>query len=463
MNIRRISLRSMFWYMVKRIWIILLCAVCCGALLAGYKYMKDKKSADSKVSDDGSGLTDQERQDVENSASQYKYQLETEAYLTESPLMKMNPKKEPQILVEYLIRMDYAGDSSAQKFYTDGVIENTYLQMLRAYINDGMYLPDLVKVDSTYDGFGYIKELVWCNNSGGGEFTLGVIAYDPYPNLAADVRKVTEAYMAELMEKEKGLSITAVKEGSYSIYDSTTDTAQKNAVSNMVTYRKAVANAYNNFSAEQQAYFWNLVGGKKTESAEKTKVGFSKKFAAVGVVLGFAGGIFLLIIMLYLSPKHASPADYTENAGLRSFGMVYLPGKGGWTLKKELKGSLFPSNEESVNYAALRIGTYCKAHEISDLAVLSSAGTKKVEQAVEKLGKALKKESITLHSTEHVAEDSKALQELLKVKKCIFLEELHGGSRMKQQELLQFCRENEVEVIGALGVTELMLGDTAKA
>ena len=94
MNIRRISLRSMFWYMVKRIWIILLCAVACGALLAGYKYMKDKKSANSKVSDDGSGLTDQERQDVENSAAQYKYQLETEAYLSESPLMKMNPKKE---------------------------------------------------------------------------------------------------------------------------------------------------------------------------------------------------------------------------------------------------------------------------------------------------------------------------------------------------------------------------------
>ena len=463
MNIRRISLRSMFWYMVKRIWIILLCAVACGALLAGYKYMKDKKSANSKVSDDGSGLTDQERQDVENSAAQYKYQLETEAYLSESPLMKMNPKKENQTLVEYQVRMDYAGDSSERKFYTDGVIENTYLQLLRAYINDSMFVTDIVDLNSVYEGFNYIKELVWCNNSGGGEFTLGVITYESFPDLAADVRKVTEAYMDELMTKEQGLSITAVKEGSYSIYDSATDTAQKNAVSNMVTYRKAVSNALNSFSTEQQAYFWNLVGGKKSESTEKAKVGFSKKFTAVGIVLGFAGGIFLVIIMLYLSPKHASPADYAENAGLRSFGMVFLPGKGAWTVRKEMKGSLFPTNEESINYAALRVGTYCKAHEISDLAVLSSAGTEHVERAAEELGKALKKEGITLRSTEHVAEDSKALRELLMVKRCIFLEELHGGSRMKQQELLQFCKENEVDVIGALGVAELTLGDTAKA
>ena len=464
MNTRRINLRSLFWYMVRRFWVIIICAVCFGALLAGYSYLKAKAENSEVVLDDGSELTAQEKQEVENSASQYKYQKETEVYFAESPLMHLNPKSEPQVIVEYKILLDPSKRTEGDIESTDGTIENTYLQLLRAYINDGMYIIDMDKKGSTYTDLSFIKELVWCNNSGGGEFTLGVIPYEKYPDLVKDVREVTEAYMDDLQKMEPGLSIEAVKEGTHNFYDATTDTAQKNAVSNMVTYRKAVASAYKSFTEQQQAYFWNLVGEERPEDElEETGSGISLKLIAVGVILGFAGGIFILIIMLYLSPKHASPEDYAENFGLRSFGMMFLPGKAKWGMKKELEGKTFRTNEESVKYAALRVGTYCKAHDIKDIAVLCSIGTEKMEQAVAALKKALAKEEITLHPTEHVAKESAALAELLKVKKCIFIEELHGGNRIKQLELLKFCKENEIEVLGALGVAELTLSEGGKA
>ena len=85
--------------------------------------------------------------------------------------------------------------------------------------------------------------------------------------------------------------------------------------------------------------------------------------------------------------------------------------------------------------------------------------TDSIEKAAASLGQALSKNGIKLHLTESLATDSKALSELLSVKKSIFLESLHGGNRQKMAELLQFCKENEVEVIGALGVAELTLGN----
>ena len=71
MNIRRISLKSLWYYLLRRFWIILIFALAFGALLGGYKYYKDKKAADaaSEISD-GSDLTEPEKIAVENATMQ---------------------------------------------------------------------------------------------------------------------------------------------------------------------------------------------------------------------------------------------------------------------------------------------------------------------------------------------------------------------------------------------------------
>ena len=122
------------------------------------------------------------------------------------------------------------------------------------------------------------------------------------------------------------------------------------------------------------------------------------------------------------------------------------------------KDALFATNEESIRYAAVRIGGYCEKHGITELTCLSSRSSELVEKAVQELGKELKKEKVTLLSSERVATDSKALSRLLSAKYGLFLEELHGGNRRKLRELKQFCEENEVCVVGSVGVTELTLG-----
>ena len=62
-------------------------------------------------------------------------------------------------------------------------------------------------------------------------------------------------------------------------------------------------------------------------------------------------------------------------------------------------------------------------------------------------------------SAERVATDSEALSKLINSGHGLFIEKLHGGNRKKLGELLQFCKENEVTVIGSLGVAELALGE----
>lgn len=455
MNTRRISLHSLFWYILRKFWIVCAVAVGFAVLLAGYKFYKDKSAEKSAAKNsDGSGLTEDEKRDVENTYLQYIYLQEAENYYKGSPLMAESAQSEVQTLVEYRILLKNQGTEQS-----NGTVEMTYLQLLRAFINDGMYIPEVMEKNEAYKDFVFMKELVWCNSSGGGEFSLGVIEYKKFPDLAKDVRESVETYMNKLMAEEPGLSIEAMKEATFNVYDGTTDTAKKNAIANVISYRRAVANAYAAFTTSQQAYFDQLTGkGEEAASVKKAKI--SWKYAIVGGFVGAVMGLGLLILMLYLSLKHASSADYSENVGLRNFGMLFLPGKrSGGMLRRELKQNLFPTNQESTDYAAIRISTYCKSHEISELAVLSSVNTDSIEKAAASLGQALSKNGIKLHLTESLATDSKALSELLSVKKSIFLESLHGGNRQKMAELLQFCKENEVEVIGALGVAELTLGN----
>ncbi|MBR6172199.1 MAG: hypothetical protein IKQ49_03390 [Eubacterium sp.] len=460
MNTRRISLRSLFFYLLRRFWVVILMAVCMGVLLAGYKYYKDKQSLQKETEvNDGSKLTVDEKSNVENAAMQYEYMKEIEKYYNESPLMSHSANKEPQTIVEYRVLYDTPDGSQSY-----GTIENTYIQLLRSYINDGMYIRDLEEKDPAYTKFTYIKELTWCSSAGNGVFTMGVIENKKVPNLAADLRSVTEAYMKKLEETQPGLSITVMKEGSIEVYDATTDSAQKSALSTLITYRKAYMNAYVDFTASQKAYFSYLVSGKKAEQEEEKEAAsprISLKYAAVGVVIGGVAGLGLVLVLLYLSLRHASISDFSENAGLRGFGMLYLKdekGKKHGLMRREMKEALFDTNEESIRYAAVRIGGYCRKYGITELTCLSSRSSEVVEKAVQELEKALKKENITLLSSEKVATDSKALARLLSAKYGIFLEELHGGNRKKLRELQQFCEENEVMVIGSLGVAALTLG-----
>ena len=450
-------MRSLIFFMVRRIWIILLTAVLFGAALAGYKYYSDRKAAKTAVKDDGTSLSEAERADVENAALQYRNATELEAYLNSSPLLKLNSKSEEQVIVEYQILLDTGASDTS-----NGTVENSYLQMLRAYINDGLYIRDLAEIRADYAEHAFMKELVWCNNSGGGEFTLGVISYSEYPDLPKDVRTVTEAYMDQLMKAESRLHIKAMKEGTVNLYDSTTDSTQKSVYTNMVTYRKAYMNAYTGFSEAQQAYFRKLTGYLKDETsdAKTTKVKISKRLLVAGWMVGLVAGVGICFLLLYISLKNRTPLDYSDNLGLRDLGLVMTEGKKkhpirSFFLRMELKDSLFGSGEESVNYAAVRIGAYCKNHEISELAVLSSTGGDAVADAVENLKAALAKQDIRLLETEKVGTDSKALEQMIAAGKSILVEQLQGGNRQKAADLLKFCRENDVEVIGALGVIEL--------
>ena len=459
MNTRKIGVRSLMYFMVRRIWIILLTAVLFGAALAGYKYYSDRKASKSAVKDDGTSLSDAERADVENAALQYRNAAEMESYLNSSPLLKLNSKSEEQTIVEYQILLDTGAAEPST-----GTVENSYLQLLRAYINDGMYIRDLAEIRADYAEHAFMKELVWCNNSGGGEFTLGVINYSDYPDLPKDVRTVTEAYMDQLMKAESRLRIKAMKEGTVNLYDSTTDSTQKSVYTNMVNYRKAYMNAYTAFSEAQQAYFRKLTGYLKDQASDTrtTKVKISKRLLVAGCLVGLVAGVGICFLLLYISLKNRTQLDYSDNLGLRDLGLVTTAGKKkhplrSFFLKKELKDSLFASDEDSVEYAAVRIGAYCRNHEISELAVLSSTGGDAIADAVENLKAALAKQDISLLETEKVGTDSKALEQLIAAGKSILVEQLQGGNRQKAAELLKFCRENDVEVIGALGVVELSL------
>ena len=474
MNTRGITLKSVGFYLLRRIGFILLVTIICGAVFAGLKYRSDKKTAQQPpIKNDGSTLTFEERVDAEHAAMQFQAGKQAEKYLTESPLVRINAQKEVQHVVEYSFFMDLPdGEQST------GVKEETYLMMVRSYLLDGMYVPELIKLDSIYENNKYLKELVLNSSAAGGQFTMTVLESDMYPNLASDVRKVMEAYMDKLMKQEKGLKIQVVNESTFSFYDPNTDAVQRSAYSNLINYRKASLSAYLKLTPAQQAYFRKLTGYNSGEEQEygqylrtpgfyeveadesaapaEVKVQIDKMQVLIGCLAGFVGAIAICFLMLYLSLRNRSTLDYSENLGLRDLGLVTVGEKKhpfrNWLFRKEMKRQIFDSDDESVEYAAVRVGAYCRNHDIKELAVLSSVNSGLIEKTVENLKKALSKQGIKLHETEKVATDSAALNTLIDSKYSILVEQLYGGNRQKSSELLKFCKENDVEVIGALGV-----------
>ena len=204
-----------------------------------------------------------------------------------------------------------------------------------------MYIPELARLKEEYGKYPYIKELIWCNNMAAGELTLGVVENKRFPELQEDLRRVVETYINELMKMEPLLSVEVMKEDKVTVYDATTETAQRTAISNVISLRKAYMNSYSGFTASQNAYLKYLIDGKGKKNSEEqavTSKGISKRYAVLGAAAGVLLGICFVILMLYLSLKHAAPADYSENVGLRSFGIVFAAGeKKNALLRRELK------------------------------------------------------------------------------------------------------------------------------
>ncbi len=444
--------------MLKKAWVIIILMLLFGGLLAGYKYLSDKKEADALADEEiEAGFDLIERNKVENAILHYETMENYQRYLNTAPLMTVDATKENQTIVEYTLEL-----KGQDRLTSTGIIENTNLQLLRAYISENIIMGDLDKIDQEYTKQPYLKELIWCNNTGSGAFTLGVIETKTFPNLSSDARKLVETYMDQLMKDEPRLNIRAVKEYTIQVYDGTTDANQKNTYNGIASSRNSFMNAYNGFTPAQQEYFRRRTGYQpENEEEESTGTGFSLKFFIVGLMGGCFAGICLCFIMLYLSLKNAAPEDYSDNLGLRNLGLISVNGKKhpyrDFLAKKELKAYLFDSGEESVAYAGVRLGTYCQKHELKEVAVLCSESREIVEKAAEALKKELKKSDVELHMTEKVGTDSEALKRLISTGNCILMEELYGGNRQKSSELLQFCRENEVDVIGGIGVVELTL------
>ena len=482
MNVRRISIRSLGYYLIKRLPFILVMMLVCGCVFAGIKYISDKKNAvQPRVPEDGSTLTGMERNDAENAALNYRYAVQTERYLNNSPLFRVNPRNETQDVLEYSILLDTPSGEE-----TSGTKEYAYLQMLRAFVYDGMYVSGLVEISQEYENNKYIRDLITSNATGGGELSINIINTPTFPNLTADFKKVFEAYADQMMKQEKGLKIQLVKESNFNFYDGATESTQKNTNLNFVNYRNAYLKSLNVFSPAQRAYFQKLIeymNAADEDASTSTKseydrlvearqrlvveesqksdpapnpVSISKVDFLIGCLVGVFAAIAICFILMYLSLKNRTVLDYSSNLGLRDLGLMTVGEKKhpirSWISKKELKNSLFASDEESVDYAAVRIGAYCKSHEVDELAVLSSKSNSVIEKSVEALKKALEKEGVKLHSTEKVVLDAEALKVLLDSKNAILIEQLYGGNRQKASELLKFCKENDVEVIGGLGV-----------
>ena len=305
-----ISVKDLIRECVRKIWIIIVAMIVFGILLAGFRYVKDKKNianttvAESTEEVDVDKIVDDLDSDDYNQVMTYvdltNYRDQNRVYTADAKLMKINPYKVDTVLLQY---------------YVNAEDENTRKDMAAAYlsyISGGSLAADVVDNNDLDDNSSDIQELIQCDATGlttGTAFytentnTINVYVYgvdeQDAKDIASYVKESMDAYSQKLSTVASH-TLTLFEE-QYSVTCATKLVSLKNdRFGNLSTYNDRTTSYENLLTDKQKENAQKIVAaqkendeleesdetGKTAKKDDTPKASISKKYLVVGAFLG---------------------------------------------------------------------------------------------------------------------------------------------------------------------------------
>ena len=446
-----IDVKDLFAEYVRKLWIIVICAVLFAVLLGGYKYYKDKKAVESslKAEDfewDEDSFTDTEMEAIESYVYlTEEYQNKCE-YLENSVYINLNADKTYKTVLQYYI-------SAASEEQTKNLAILYY-----NYANKGGLVADIYGEDSSIEKE-YLQELLIGQGTNydsrlfSAAMNIQVYGEDEAASteLADKVKKQMGIYSQTVSQEICQHDLVLVDESASTYVDKNLKDAQEDVQDQITLLKKNISEAKEKLSEEQLMAARIILGNEQPEeeSKESVPVALSKKFILLGTAAGIFFAIALIYIMYYFNRTVKTAGEFTKHYGLNCFGVIETGNK---TIWEKWADKLF--------YAHGKKGCNPELIVPKINAVCNNAGIKRVvfsvnqdtanKNMIDHYAELLKESGRDAEVLGDIMNDPAAIQRLEINQNVILVEEVRKTGYEDVRKEILFCKEQGIHVLGCI-------------
>lgn len=452
-----ISVKDLIKECIRKIWIIIVAMVVFGILLAGFRYVKDKKNianttvAESTEKVDVEKIVDDLESDDYNQVMTYvdltNYRDQNRLYTADAKLMKINPYKVDTVLLQY---------------YVNAEDENTRKDMAAAYlsyISGGSLAADVVENNDLEDSSSDIQELIQCDATGlttGTSFytentnTINMYVYGVDEQDAKDIASYVKESMDAYSQKLSAVAphTLTLFEEQYSVTCATKLVSLKNdRFGNLITYNDRTTSYEGLLSDKQKESAQKIVSaqkendeledndetGKTAKKDETPKASISKKYLVVGAFLGLVLAVVIIVLRYMFDPTIKTSKDLQMFYGTNFIGDV-----------EHADGALL---------AASKIINMCSNRQIKKVLIAGKMATEN-EAAIKEVVDAVEKKGIVADIIGDILTDADAVQTLEAKSNVVLVEAVRKSKYEDFNQEKALCESLDAQLLGYIAITK---------
>lgn len=451
----KIYFSELIFYCLERWRAVIAVMLILAVLLGGYKYIRSSVNASAEEVSDNTAIEEQE--DEETSEAEYyesaiavreEYLEQLKEYIDNSVIMNINAYSVDTARVIYSLEADdtaTAGVLTAvyEEFVTGGSLAEIILAEDNSISeSDLQYLIGFSS--SEIASSGNVYEIIGTAS----EATAGMVFSDEGQTVVFEIKAAAESaekseLYAELIQ-EAVLAYSAEAETlagehvlSLILSGCTTEINQT-----IQSYQTSTLNTYTTAITALQTLRDDLENAEELEEEENSQIstgtyGSAKKnlimYALLGLLLGFAGSIFVLALIFMMNGRLNSVKNFEEQFGMSVLGNITkIPGKKrafAFVDKRirKLREGAFSSMtlKEQTDVTAANIKAAAQAGGSSKIMIAGSADEAVVKPVYTQLITAL--DGFSLSAYERIAFSAEALADLAECDSVIFIEKLYAS------------------------------------
>lgn len=472
-SVRELSVSDMLWKMLEHWRSFVLCMIIFAVLLSVFGYVRAKSAAaqnipatkeeqEERAEELRSDLTYAQLTQLTDTES-YRLRLEeTERWMEENPLAKLDPYNVPTITLQYYVDSvptldsegrvlrDYNTDlTKAFTSFVSNMDNRIQMAKLTENLTEDLTADEISYLISTYSG---------TDNS----FSVTLIGTDESvaEKFADYMKDALEAYSESLKEIIGDHTLKLVNENSIQGTSENIINQRNTIMDRMNTLRTKLASLVKELSDEQkEIYEYDfLIESEDAESAVDETLVQASPVSKKYVVLGAVVGIFMMALWIaakYLLDGRIKSARELESFHEAEFVCEFLAenekkrafsGIDCWIQKKKHHGRILLSEAERTNILASNIKWLAETNGVSSLYV---TGTKidADDPRIAAVKKALNGQ-VDIVIGANVMESAEALNEMIKTGTALIWEYAEKSFYKEVVQLNDLCNAQKVKVLG---------------
>lgn len=446
-----LSIRDLIAEIVRHLWIVIACAVLFGVLLAGYKYTKDLSTSKQVVEEvDLTDLfTDEEINQINTYVALKNRYLNYVEHVYSIPIMELNAHNVDTVSLQYLL---VTQDSEVKDD-----ISSSYV----GYIRNGNLAQDVAEayeewnVSDVQSMIFYVTrgtEYIQTEITGVIELKVWGRTEEESVALAEAVKECISEYSATLASNNMSHRIDLLDESSFKNYDNDLYSLQVSYTSDIDKELAYVESQESVLNSTQLA-----VANEYIESEEdveddadlvSTKVGISKKYLVLGVLLGFVASAGIIVAWYVLTATIKFSEEIRMVYGIRYLGQISFKKK---NVCETLADKLFYSSklqslDNQKELLCSKILITCETEGIKEFVLTGNFGKNK--DYIFDLQKKLSENGISMKVVGDILKQPDALNELKGEKNIMFVETIKKSRYENIHQEIVLCDEQSINVLG---------------